>query len=179
MDEALVVPADGLDDMAAHQRRAVDGIHVEQARKVASLRPPFAVLVAEGAQPVRGECHFGRLVERADGALEEVRAEPIVGIETADELSGCGSNARIPRGRKAPIGRAKHAHAPGLETAQGCQRRGLVRSVIDDDGFVIGEGLAADRVEGFFDELAEVVARDDDRHARTRHRSPRIRRCSP
>ncbi len=97
--------------------------------------------------------------------LDLGRRPEVIGIDEGDERGARPLPTGVACGGYSPIGLMKHLNTwirGGMALGQG--KRGVGRSIIDNDDLQIGMRLCTDAAQGFVKGLLGVVGRDDNAH---------------
>jgi CBS domain-containing protein len=133
-----------------------DVLHIMLERRIGHLP-----VVENGALVIhkRGFWAGGRL-PGADGFVEVVRMQPVVGIQKNQGIACCMLEDEIPHGDEALMGTRHETDPVPVSFRDG--HRIVVGSIVHHQDFVNGMGLGQRAVDGFAEKTSVVVAGDRD-----------------
>src|SRR5262249_42556332 len=171
----LVVAAGSLPCRSPDQHAIRQAIKKQLVEPVEMARH-HAVHITGETHVSEGEAHFARrLAQHRDGFGEERGVETIVAIERQHELPARLAEAGVARAGETPV-LLRHKADARFKRGELLQRRFLGRTVIDDDGLEIAEGLGRKALAQVIEKASAVVARHDDADGRFAHAGIRIGR---
>ena len=139
-------------------------IGLQNQKRIEIGRLPTARLVADHVHPGVGDGHVRVGQQQYRRFLQVGGVQPVVGIETADELALGGTDGRVAGGYHAPVGPVEHRDT--IETrrlVEGGQGLRVIRAVVPHNDLDPLQGLLVHRGNRSQQIPTLVVDRDDHR----------------